>query len=238
MKRKNSRSKSVDSNIVKGLISGAVAVLIILFAINAFGEGGSLENVLLVFAKKGGGGKTGGDSGSSNFYFPEDASDVLLNTSFETNVDDVDLVPDGWTYHYDQPNRNTGVDCTVSKTGNCSYYVSGKKNSAIKQYVRRHGEAGDMVTVSGWGKGLNVADRKGRRSRGGVYWVQVWIHYEDGTNQFDVLKKFPNGTYDFMHAEASFEARKPFHGMTVFARFDGSGEAWFDDISLTVTPAN
>jgi|SRR3989344_2120474 len=236
MAGKNKKSTVLSGDFVKGVLFSAVTLIALIFVANTLLRNGSFRTSGGdIFAGKGGGGKTQGNYDSSNFNFPEDAGSVLLNTSFETNVDQNILVPDNWTYHYDQPNTNTGVRCNVAKTGNCSYYINGSKNSAIKQYVKMTGNTGDVVNVSGWGKGLNIGDRSGHQV--GVFWVQAWIHYADGTTQFDVLKKFPKGTYDFMLAEASFAALKPFTGITVFCRFDGTGEAWFDEISLSVTPS-
>lgn len=235
MKRKKQLNLPLNNQFVIGALFGVIAIIAIILTSRIITDSSSIENATQVYSKRGGGGKTEGDYESSLFNLPENASTSLLNTSFEINIDDVVLVPDGWLYHFDQPNRNTGVDCNVARTGNCSYYINGKKNSIIKQFVDLPGKTGDIITVSGWGKGENIGTSTGRSD--GLFWVQAWIHYEDGTTQHDVLQKLPNGTYDFTKAEASFAARKPFLGVTVFLRFDGTGEAWFDDISLTKTPA-
>jgi len=88
---------------------------------------------LNIFAASGGRG--GGKVAPTPVPLPTPpAGELLLNTSFEYNTDADSRTPDGWVQHYDQPNKLVKVDCGVSVSGKCSYYVDGKHYNAIKQF--------------------------------------------------------------------------------------------------------
>ncbi len=196
-----------------------VAVLFVLYQLN----------ILTVIAGKSGGGKA---TPSPEPLPTPPVGELLLNTSFEYNSDADSQTPDGWVQHYDQPNRLAKVVCNVFYTGKCSYYVDGKHFNAIKQYVSYSAPAGSLVTVSGWGKGENVADNTNPAE--GSFWVQVWIHYTDGSIEYGLYADFKNGTHGFQRVEKSFTVPKAIEGFTYFVKFGKTGYAWFDDVSLSV----
>ena len=186
---------------------------------------------LNIFAASGGRG--GGKVAPTPVPLPTPpAGELLLNTSFEYNTDADSRTPDGWVQHYDQPNKLVKVDCGVSVSGKCSYYVDGKHYNAIKQYVTYSAPPGSTVTVSGWGRGKDVADSTSVAE--GSFWVQAWIHYTDGSTEYGLHADFDNGTHDFQKVQKSYIVPKPVEGFTYFVKFGKTGYAWFDDVSLAV----
>ena len=180
------------------------------------------------------GGSSGGSQPPTNPTPTPVPGNLLTNSSFES-YSGREKTPTNWVQHYDQPNKLAQTVCNDSHSGNCSYYVDGKHFNAIKQYVSSSVPAGGTITVSGWGKGQDVADNTNPAT--GSFWVQAWIHYTDGSIEYGLHADFDNGTHDYQFKEASFTVSKPVEGFTYFVKFGKTGYAWFDDVNLkVVTP--
>lgn len=162
---------------------------------------------------------------------PPTSGELLQNPSFEVDNDN-DSVPDGWTHHYDQPNKNSGIVCNVAHSGSCSFYIPGLKHTAIKQYVPVNLPAGTKVTISGYSRAENVTLDQGPST--GSYWVQAWIHYANGSTEYGFVANFNTGTHNFELTTNSKYLTAPVEGFTFFAKQAMDGNVWFDDVSLRV----
>ncbi len=66
-------------------------------------------------------------------------------------------------------------------------------------------------------------------------YVDVW--YEDGTNLWGQRGDFRTGSHDWQYVEFLFDVAKPVSRIQYFILFrECTGEAWFDDVSLSLAP--
>ncbi len=83
--------------------------------------------------------------------------------------------------------------------------------------------------VSGWSKARNA--------EGSDYCLYMDVWYEDGTNLWGQRQSFKSGTHGWEYLEYVFEVAKPVTKIQYFVLFrDCTGEAWFDDLSLSLAP--
>ena len=83
--------------------------------------------------------------------------------------------------------------------------------------------------VSGWSK-ANAA-------QGQDYCLYLDVWYADGTNLWGQRRDFPTGSHDWQYSEYVFEVTKPVTKIQYFILFrDCVGEAWFDDVTLSLAP--
>lgn len=83
--------------------------------------------------------------------------------------------------------------------------------------------------VSGWSRARNA--------QGLDYCLYMDIWYEDGTNLWGQRKDFRPGSHGWEYLEFVFDVTKPVTRIQYFVLFrECQGEAWFDDLVLTMAP--
>ncbi len=165
----------------------------------------------------------------------------VVNPSFETDGNG-DKTPDDWRRANLQPLDTT--DCQSGHSGTCSFHF-GTYTAKPSEYVRRleqiiplKGSRGTQITVSGWSKANNVA--KTLPPSFIAYGIGVGLF--DEHDEYILLPEgegfayFRTGSHDFEKTQTTFTASEDFLCMKVGAFFSEGGEAWFDDIEVTVVP--
>jgi len=138
-------------------------------------------------------------------------------------------VPAGWTGKLIAPAVDT-VDCTVARSGSCSYTMTGDGDSSvIISYVPRTGAAGESLDLSVWHQTDNAGGT-------GSALLRLVIIYTDETK--DILTvPFNQGTHGWEQATINAVAAKPYRMVTVSLIYTLTlGDIWWDDISLLLTP--
>lgn len=168
---------------------------------------------------------------------------LVVNGSFELDTNQ-DGEPDDWQRGKELAITDR-VTCQLSHSGSCSFHFTPQASDPNK-YVRRivqnipvSGSADTNITLSGWSRAHNVTDVF-PRDLTLLYDIQLVFYDEYGvalpTPNSDEEIMFTEGTYDFTKVERTFTPGVNFHCLDIGITFYESGEAWFDDIQLTLTP--
>lgn len=185
--------------------------------------------------------KFGGHCLTPSAPYTSVTQNYVLNGSFEYDAD-YDGTPDYWILE-DSVTPNDRVTCEVGHSGSCSFHFPphasdpNKYVRRIKQNIPISGNADTEITLSGWSRAHNVTDVF-PRDLTLLYDIQLVFYDEYGvalpTPNSDEDIMFTEGTYDFTKAERTFTSGVNFHCLDVGITFYESGEAWFDDIQLTL----
>lgn len=168
---------------------------------------------------------------------------LLVNGSFENGTDAND-VPNGWQ-KIGTIQHSDVVTCDQAHSGSCSFYF-GHQQGEFTGYVRRitqnvaiSGFANTNITLTGWSKAENVTQVYANRPWL-LYAVDLVFYDNNGvalpTPNSNERIVFPGGIHDFTKVERTFTPGVDFHCFDIGVTFYEKGEAWFDDIGVTLSP--
>jgi hypothetical protein len=144
------------------------------------------------------------------------STEIVKNSLF--NV----FVPDRWRGN--RLTNNDGQDCTTSASGDCSILLEGNGDQKQLTFITpTSGSLGDNFTLSLW----NQADSSDR-----PFYSKAVLVYTDATQE--IFRLIPEkGTHGWQYYALDFTAAKDYNRIRVFLVYGaGSGEVWFDDVSL------
>ncbi|EGK08454.1 cell wall-associated protein [Desmospora sp. 8437] len=157
------------------------------------------------------------------------AYNILENGDFERNDDPVDDIPDRW-YLAGNIEGPDGLDSTEKHAGKQSVKLVGNvdKWKMVRQDVKLKGEAGSILTVSGFSKVDNPRPA-------GVYGYIIET-YQGSTRQETFTHNFDRTkSHDWQHRTAQLKTTKPFDNIKVFYEYsEQTGKAWFDTAKVMV----
>jgi hypothetical protein len=155
---------------------------------------------------------------------------IVRDDSFEWGRDSDVRPPVAWFPTNLGPTDVRALDAVV---GDWSFQITGDPalRKSLTQNITVVGQAGDVLTLSGFSK------REGGVDKGGIYAVQAKIFYADATTQ-TVTASFSKTNHDWELSEQSLTAPKPYKKVSVAVIYQSqTGTARFDEVKVMVTPA-
>ena len=165
------------------------------------------------------------------------AYNLVDNSSFERSDSTSPSMPENWTNSGNLTandkiiqNVNPGDDNVY--IGKSSFQMTGEagKDKFVQQRINVSGDANTKLTLSGWSKQM------GANPSGGVYALQVGIHYTDGSPiDWDYANDFSKTASDWQHVAAEVNPKKVFDYIDVYYYYKNqTGTAWFDALRLEI----
>ncbi|NPV47952.1 MAG: DUF4091 domain-containing protein [Armatimonadetes bacterium] len=155
---------------------------------------------------------------------PQRGENLLTNPSFERVVGDTAEAwsPAGAGYSL-APGRPPGSRAIYCRSSEWRQTLGAVQEMVFDPPVQH------PFTVSGWSTA--------RDAQGLDYCLYVDVWYADGTNLWGQRKDFRPGSHGWEYLEYAFDVAKPVTRVQYFVLFRNClGEAWFDDLRLTLAP--
>ncbi len=152
---------------------------------------------------------------------------LIQNPSFEMD-EDLNGIPDSW--QGSNLEAGDGISSDFAQEGNYSVKITGNstKLKSVKQRIPTSGNAGDILTYSGWNK------NEGATTAGRCNTALIYFNNTDGTRKYAGYLFFYRYTHDWLQLSKTFVAVKDYSSIDItLGYFYQTGTTYFDDFKLT-----